>query len=853
MLNKKRLAALGLSAVMVASTASLPVSAADFSDGGIATQSDVAADETEDFGVETANVEVNDDAQDAVGATVTKVEWNNTEGKETMTYTVEGMEPVTVKAHRVITEENKATCFKEGKYYLQADELINGENAYRTSDPYILSKLTGHKWEHKKEVVGGTCDESNPQPGNVVEWDYCLTCKAESEHKSTGTQAIKHSIPSYTTTYKCGVNTVQPDGKTTTKPELEDTTKPGYYTEIQTGFCNICHKTASIEIPRTIVAEGYEVTSKVVSNFDNIDEDESDFREGEDYKGKELPANNEIVLKECDKEGSYDVTTIYSNGEETKTVKDTVKIDPQHVAGEVVIVPVDEKDEGYLKPVFVDGKLVDVVNSTCTRDIKYKVVTYCKQTDVKGKDSAGKEDPKGHIISTSEEKIAPRSTTNHVENKVQTYVQSVKDAKGSLTADYVNGLADNKYVKVIPDAVTCTEDGTVGFEFYCEGCGKTIGTISGVKSEKLGHAWAYSIENKEDATCEKAGSYDLVGKCTRCGKVDTIHTINKKLPHTNQDANGNNITTSDNKESEIVVKFVGNRVVSDKTFKVGDEFNQNYIGSNAEGKGRVSTEVYTNCATCHNNLVQLNNVTNLKITVTSVKLPTYNASNTTVVTPGTLGLKASYTRKSDGKTVVTADTSVMYVNSLTAKIPDEFKSGLEKDADGVYRYYVNGEFDSTFVGIADYNGERFFVTNGIMDNKASGLNSYDGKWYYLSEGRITKEHTGLVQFDGQWFYVANGVMDAEKSGLVEYNGGTFLFINGRKAAEVNGLWLDSTTGIWYFLADGQVQTQHKGVAMYDGEFFYIENGKLAKDFKGTVTYDGKKFNVVDGQLYGPIK
>ena len=71
MMNKKRLAVLAMSAVMAAGTVSIPVNAADFSDG-TAVQEEVAVQ----------SVDVTEDAVDAAGATVEKKkkkEWKNVE------------------------------------------------------------------------------------------------------------------------------------------------------------------------------------------------------------------------------------------------------------------------------------------------------------------------------------------------------------------------------------------------------------------------------------------------------------------------------------------------------------------------------------------------------------------------------------------------------------------------------------------------------------------------------------------------------------------------------------------------------------------------------------------------------
>ncbi|HIY01761.1 MAG TPA: hypothetical protein IAA26_07965 [Candidatus Blautia faecipullorum] len=182
-------------------------------------------------------------------------------------------------------------------------------------------------------------------------------------------------------------------------------------------------------------------------------------------------------------------------------------------------------------------------------------------------------------------------------------------------------------------------------------------------------------------------------------------------------------------------------------------------------------------------------------------------------------------------------------------IPTDY-TGLHED-EGVYRYYVKGEWAETHTGVVEFEGRRFYVVNGIVASKVSGLIMFDNTWYYLNYGEVAG-YTGTVLYNNSWFYVKNGVLDTSMNGLVSYNGGKFLFIGGYLADNVSGLWL-SPEDEWYYLSMGQALTNYTGVVMYDSEFFYIRNGKLASDYNGTVTYNGGTFKVSGGQLYGQIK
>ena len=873
MLNKKRLAALGLSAVMVASTASLPVSAADFSDG-----SNVVSDESADFGVAAADVEVNDDAQDVVGEEVNansfKGTYNPATGKIDYAFGDKML-----SADATSTEKEEATCDKDG-YIIYKGVAENNGTVTATVD---ISKEEVRR-EHSKATNPVVRERVNEETCEIetITVEHCSTCGVDyltKDSKWDGSGKFNHDIRNGKTTYEKGENTkyVEGDKDHVKEPQLVDITKNGSYTKITTGFCEKCEKNVQQKDVVNVPAKGdAEVTSVKITSWVNIDVERTKKYfdidiENSVYTDKDLPKNEDIVLENCAEDGSYVVTTYYND--DTNDGGVTVTVPAHHVYWDAVynkakdnfdkkickLVALndagkaDESLNKYLTPVWNDAgtKVVDVINSNCAKDIKYKITSTCVSN------------PEKHL--TEREGVAAKSTTNHVlDAKADTFKKTVENVlagkQTKLTNSDLVAISGNTNVKITPETATCVKSGTVTVEIYCQLCGTKVASFNGVKSDKLDHyIKEYSKENVVAPTCVKNGSYEQVEKCKICGEEirrDTV--VTRALGHTND--------KGDVKGAEVYIKMYGDRLIPRKTdIKVGQEFvgaEAFMLGDPKEGiNGQIVTRVLTNCATCHDNEQKLEDGTGttkdkLKIVVTSIKNAVYRQTTEDgklvdkMVTPGTIDLKVTYTRTT-GETVTT-ETSFLYGNKIGVAFPDEYKSGLEKDADGVYRYYKDGQFDATYVGFAELDGEQFFVNKGLIE-KSTGLKLHEGKWYNLAEGRLTAEYTGAILYDGSWFYVTNGVMNTSKSGLADYNGGTFLFTDGRLRNDVNGLWLDPTTGIWYFLSNGQVQTQHTGVAMYDGAFFYIQGGQLAKNYKGTVKYDGHTFNVVEGQLYGPIK
>ena len=379
-----------------------------------------------------------------------------------------------------------------------------------------------------------------------------------------------------------------------------------------------------------------------------------------------------------------------------------------------------------------------------------------------------------------------------------------------------------------------------------------------VKTQALGHAPQLPVEeNVVPATCTSTGSFDAVIYCGRCNaELYRRPMITPRLKHTNEiSVTASGVGTDDHvTDLTAYIKLIGNKVVDhdgESLTRVGETLKWSGYGGHGvddyKDEYGVYADVFTNCDVCNDHEVEIFEYWK-KVTVTVVDVQKQKESGEA----GSITLKFEYT-KQDGK-VAEATTTVPYFSTIEAymgRVEDIPLNGLNKDKDGVYRYYVDGEFQSEFSGIVEYYGEEFFVANGVVATGANGLNMYDDVWYFLSKGQIARSYTGLAEYGGEWFYIVNGKLDTMVNGLVPYNGGMFVFAAGRLCKEVNGLWQDAD-GTWYFLALGQVATSYTGIATYGDGAFYVRNGKLATDMNTTITYEGKKYKVVDGAVYGPI-
>ena len=176
---------------------------------------------------------------------------------------------------------------------------------------------------------------------------------------------------------------------------------------------------------------------------------------------------------------------------------------------------------------------------------------------------------------------------------------------------------------------------------------------------------------------------------------------------------------------------------------------------------------------------------------------------------------------------------------------------MKQGSDGDFYYYEGDSVAEDINGFVDYDSSRFFMVKGKVDKNANGLVQdpvYPEDWYFCANGQVQTQYTGLADYDGAWFYVKRGKLDTTLAAYVEYDGGLFLVGAGRIMKEVNGLAQDPKGSDWYYCANGQAQTQYTGLAEYDGEWFYVVKGKLAADHSGWVRYNGSRFYVENGMV-----
>ena len=153
----------------------------------------------------------------------------------------------------------------------------------------------------------------------------------------------------------------------------------------------------------------------------------------------------------------------------------------------------------------------------------------------------------------------------------------------------------------------------------------------------------------------------------------------------------------------------------------------------------------------------------------------------------------------------------------------------------------------------------FKVMDGEVYSVRDLKEGESGSWMYLADGMVQTQYMGLADYDGEWFYmeggkIVNGVDVDRKMPLVVYNGAAFyVSTDGHIPLDYTGLvdvsyrsgLIDYTN--WVYLVSGQI-TDYSGMIEFDGSLFYLEDGVVQCYYTGWVEFGGQNYYVVNGQV-----
>jgi|GEM_PF-5742932 len=446
-------------------------------------------------------------------------------------------------ADKVVENDVKPTCTKDGSF----DEVVYCSVCDKQLERTTTAvPATGHT-EGAVVVennVAPTCEEEGSYD-NVV---YCTVCKEELSRKTIVVPALGH----------------KPADKVVENQVDATCTKDGSFDEVV--YCSVCDK--QLERTTTVVpATGHTEGAVVVENnvaptceeegsYDNVvyctvckEELSRDtiVVPALGHKNSDVKIENEmdatcttagsydevVYCLTCDEELSRKTITVSALGHQAKPAVEENRVEPTcFKAGSVDIVvycsvcneELDRQTKTLERTPHTPNAAVEVdrVESTCTVEGSYRLVEFCAVCNTECKST------------TISLPLAPHNGGEAVvENEIKATCETDGQYYSVVYCTDCGAKVSSKLVHV--DATGHIEVSIPGKDATCEEAGKTEGKYCSVCGETtvpqqtipaLGHKPADKvIENKVDADCLTAGSYDEVVYCTVCGEQITRKTV----------------------------------------------------------------------------------------------------------------------------------------------------------------------------------------------------------------------------------------------------------------------------------------------------------------------------------------
>ena len=862
MMNKKRLAALALSAVMAASTMSFPVYAADFSDGATTTEAAPAASAfTSDVEVQTA---------EPVEETVPAVAADDTNGKKVdkdsvtfwynsvnhkdfeVTYKLEGDDKeYSVMANPDDAEYKKANCVNYGQVRPKVTilgEEFESKTWFNIPTQPPLTSDGKHHWDIivKTETTKFPTHWDEGTGINTLECSICGDQMVDSEHPTTIPKQ-PHTLEStvyYVPTDEQGNPTADPakcnvkvdedgfvvmedghavliekdkDGYFETRTYCSDSickamTYGTQYGDLKTGYYVEANKVelAQQAYRAEIVAQSPEIETNLVG---------MEFF----YPTVSLPLveESEIELKDCRVGGTYTVAYYTKDG---KRISDEeIKVAPHHyhVYHTAVFANQNQADQCAVKT-NKDGS-ISVTNNSCYLSVDYTDVEHCSAKGCYGYEHRLKtgtvEKPNclsgnSHVLSMTAKTAAPAG--KHVINtKVKDEITAKVGDRYLTYADLLTIISNNGGYAKLSAAPDCEVGGTVTVSYICMVDKKEVVETQDIKVYPTDHTRAVPTREEKvdivEPTCNSNGSYTAVVKCDICGKeIERRENVKiPRLPHTNEidknnedDATAATIYEDDiHTDKTAYLKFVGDKVI---------DFNGETVKDKAKAPFTMKNTDPTKVMQC---------------------VGTYATKDDPKVFRDAFGVSVKVYTNCDE----CGHNEVALASQANVKLTvvDVQKEGANGKAGSItlkatYRTSekktVEAEYTVPYFSTIEAYNARLEEQPETPGSKINGLHlDSDGVWRYYKDSVLQSDYTGFVDYAGRTFYVVNGVLDQTMTRLI-------IFDNE-----------------WYYLIEGEL-TNYTGVVLYDGEWFYVSKGRLDDTINGLVEYNGGLFVFVDGRL-----
>ena len=181
-------------------------------------------------------------------------------------------------------------------------------------------------------------------------------------------------------------------------------------------------------------------------------------------------------------------------------------------------------------------------------------------------------------------------------------------------------------------------------------------------------------------------------------------------------------------------------------------------------------------------------------------------------------------------------------------------NGVYKGEDGNWYYYVDGEIDTSYTGIAGNSKGWWRIENGKVNFNYNGFAENENGWWYLKGGQvqfaITDITKGTVNGQTGWWYVKGGQVQLDATTVEKNENGWWYIENGMVDFTHTGIERNDLG--WWRIENGQVNFNYNGFAENENGWWYLNGGQVQFNtediIKGTVAEEAGWWYINGGQV-----
>ncbi len=168
------------------------------------------------------------------------------------------------------------------------------------------------------------------------------------------------------------------------------------------------------------------------------------------------------------------------------------------------------------------------------------------------------------------------------------------------------------------------------------------------------------------------------------------------------------------------------------------------------------------------------------------------------------------------------------------------------NVDGNWYYYVDGQIDTNYNGLAQNEYGWWKITNGTVDFGYNGMALNEYGWWKVTNGAVDLGYTGMALNDYGWWYITNGALDLNYTGMALNDYGWWYITNGALDLGYTGMALNDYG--WWYMTNGALDLGYTGMALNDYGWWYMTNGALDLGYTGMALNDYGWWYMTNGTL-----